>query len=188
MLEKLRQELQDELENVLQNTISYGIAPDRIGEVSLSAVAETLVIREKWNWITKYEIEETVTLTSDYTLSNNRISKKQGLSFPELPDYPGVPGEFVRGFFGASEETAEKISKREILEDSMFLRFVTDVDSAGLIAIYHTGFDGTTPDLISSILCLDVQLALQEGAVIKQAPSEFILGKSLKPRHFSQLE
>jgi len=68
------------------------------------------------------------------------------------------------------------------------LRLVSEPELAGLISIYHTGFNGSTPDKQSTILKVDPTAVLGDGARILETPSPFFLGEFLKPKHFSEFK
>lgn len=186
MLEKLNQKLIVDLKKILENTISFGMAPDEKGRISLSLLGETVVAMEKWKWITHYDLEEVLYLTTDYILKDRMISRRQKFHFPVLPAYSVFESPSRPLFLGTSKELAEKIFREGPYKKEAYLRLVYEPELAGLISIYHTGFNGTTPDKQSTILVVDPAAVFRDGGRILKTPSPFFLGEFLNSKHFSE--
>ncbi len=186
MLEKLNQKLLVDLKKILEDTISFGIASNENGRIPLSLLGETVVAIEKWKWITHYDLEEVLYSTPDYIVKDGMISGKQKFKFPVLPAYSALKSPSQPLFFGTSKRSAEKILREGPCRKEACLRLVHEPELAGLISIYHTGFNGSTPDNQSTILEVDPTAVFRDGARILETPSLFFLGEVLKPEHFSE--
>ena len=188
MLEKLNQSLLVDLKKILENTTFFGLASDEKGRLSLSHLGETVVTIEKWKWITRYDLEDALYLTPDYIIKDGMISGKQKNIFPPLPAYSPLKSFSQPLYLGTSKMSAEKILSEGSGKKEVGLRLVSTPELAGLISIYHTGFNGSTPDMQSTILKVNPAVVFADGARILETPSLFFTGEFLKPGHFSEFK
>lgn len=185
MLEELSQKLIVDLKKILDNTISFGMNPDEKGRMSLSLLGETVVTMEKWKWLTHYDLEEVLYLIPDYCLKDRMILKGQKKQFPVVSADSVLDPSLRPLFLGTSKELADKILRDGPGKKEAYLRLVNEPELAGLISIYHTGFNGSTPDKQSTILVVDSAAVFRDGGKILKTHSPFLLGESLKSEHFS---
>ena len=131
----------------------------------LSQLGETLVVRERWNSDQFLRVERSSVF--EFRLRDRgRLDREEDTS--PVSDAAPVSGSRRDPPFciGEREGCGGEILKQGYQPPEFPLRLLQDAEQAGLVSIFRTGFDCTTPDMMPAILQVNGRLAVSNGAVV----------------------